>query len=292
MTETQWFQSTNPAELVAFLGERITDEHQRLYFEACRKERDAEYSRTKNSDWEVPAALRAEILRDIVGNPFVIIESKSILGGYIRDRNPVTRLGERLARFDDAWLQWNDGTIPKMVDAMMNEECSSCSKWFDVFLKHKIEERLHGCKVCLDTRRIPRAEPRWEMMLEIADALEEGAGCREQAILEHLRDATCVCRDYEWRSKYSCKVCECVPDEYGWARHGKGCFRMGDENGGGEENFDFDCGCNGTGRIKRRHWKGCHVIELYLKNLKEVVNEENYVNRLDRGIASNGKATR
>ena len=291
MTEQQWLTSTNPAEMVAFLGERITDEHQRLYFEACRKERDAEYSRAKNSDWEVPAALRADILRDIVGNPFVIIESKSILGGYIRDRNPVTRLGERLARFDDAWLQWNDGTIPKMVDAMMNEDCDKCiirrgERY--VFAGPDSHWEPCGCT----NGRIPRAEPRWEMMLEIADALEEGAGCREQAILEHLRDATCVCRDYEWRSKYSCKVCECVPDEYGWARHGKGCFRMGDENGGGEENFDFDCGCNGTGRIKRRHWKGCHVIELYLKNLKEVVNEENYVNRLDRGIASNGKAPR
>jgi len=238
MTEQQWLTSTNPAELVAFLGERITDGHQRLYFEACRKERDAEYSRTKNSDWEVPAALRAEILRDIVGNPFVIIESKSILGGYIRDRNPVTRLGERLARFDDAWLQWNDGTIPLMVDAMMNEECQ-CGGSGIAAVGIYDDGECYSCPMCYKGR-IPRAEPQWGMMPVIADALEE-AGCRDQYILDHLRDAKCECSiPFEGQTNV-------VPGSIfvGWGHSWQPCST-----------------CKGTGRIKRRHWRGCHVVEL------------------------------
>lgn len=246
MTETQFLTSDNPAEMVAFLGERITDEQRRCFVEACRSSVGSPWSFRKEDlrwtelvyEWvtraidngDISASLAAEILRDIVGNPFRPYWLLNC-GGLMRGDVPKGRgHGEhvRIAEIGD-WLSWNEGAIPLMVDAMMFEECDKCDGrgWFQ---EKDYPKWLARC-VC-DNGRVPRVEPRWSDMLEIADALEE-AGCRDQHILEHLRSE----RDGE-----RCPWC----GGGDWGKLGADCCQD----------------CNGTGRIKRRHWRGCWALEL------------------------------
>lgn len=221
MTETQWLTSDNPAEMVAFLGARITDEQRRFFAEACRKS----WCKVSGPVMEhyVPLALRADILRDIVGNPFKKLP-------FIEDGKLceyVTKPGFNVElAVESEWLTWRDGTIPKMVDAMLFENCSKCGiRRGERYVFAGPDSHWERCD-CTNGR-IPRAEPRWEMMPIIADALEE-AGCRDQYILEHLRG------DVPWDCQSMCGN-----------RHNDNCKLA-----------------NGTGQIKRRHYIGCWVVEL------------------------------
>lgn len=261
MTESQWLTSDNPAELVAFLGERITDEQLNYFLEAAidpARRSDFEpqvvvESWSRRARLEVfrgpfmarghsnlqPLEVRAEILRDIVGNPFRRYAFWREDWGHTPKDWDVAYPG--MLHLDSEWLTWSNRTIPLMVDAMMFEDCERCSG-------HNGERYINFdnpmelfCPLC-NKGRIPRAEPRWEMMPVIADALEE-AGCRNQHILEHLRSE----RDGE-----RCALCDGSGSQihvYGRGEHGD-CE---------QESCDY---CEGMGRIKRRHWKGCHILEV------------------------------
>lgn len=196
MTETQWLTSDNPAEMVAFLGERITDEQ--------RYRIDDAYQDILRGP-SLSTSLHADAIRDIVGNPFIPLaglKSAMEAGIIAVDADYPVRVfdpknnsvGWSSYEWDELdfnnarhiaasiwqrhcikpFLEWNNRTIPLMVDAMMNEDCPDN------------DEHESPCDYCHNTGRIPRAEPRWSDMLEIADALEE-AGCTEQLILNWLR---------------------------------------------------------------------------------------------------------
>lgn len=244
MTEQQFLTSTDPAALVAYLGERITDEQRRFFVEACEitswKFRDSDIKRTELAfEWALVAnvPLAADILRDIVGNPFHRYERD--WAGMPKEI-AICRLWEGdtfsvLPLYD--WLQWNDGAIPKMVDAMLFEECDM-----------PFGPGHPTCSKCGGKGRISRAEPQWLMMPAIADALEE-AGCREPAILEHLRSE---------RDGDRCAWC--------WNGH----VMMPPIPGAKLHSYPIPCShCNGTGLIRireRRHWKGCWILELLKGN--------------------------
>jgi len=134
---------------------------------------------------------------------------------------------------DPALLTWNDGTVQKMVDAMMNEDCDECIiRRGERYVSAGPESHWEPC-VCTNGR-IPRAEPQWDMMPFIADVLEE-AGCTERSILWHLR------------GQVVCSTCLAGKDR-------KRCRTMEGGNPNCFEGYDMS-------KKLRKHRRGCWVIE-------------------------------
>lgn len=229
MTETQWLTSDNPAEMVAFLGERITDEQ--------RYRIDDAYQDILRGP-SLSTSLHADAIRDIVGNPFIPLaglKSAMEAGIIAVDADYPVRVfdpknnsvGWSSYEWDELdfnnarhiaasiwqrhcikpFLAWNNRTIPLMVDAMTNEKCERCQSRKGVFGRWVYNHAGSDWeRCCCKNGRIPRAEPRWEMMSVIADALEE-AGCRDQHIIEHLRS--------ERRNWRGCHVVELLSQKSG-----------------------------------------------------------------------------
>ena len=254
MTEHEWLTSERWETLWDYIAPKLTPETHELIIKAFQ-------SVAFHADWY---ERRPDIIRDIVGNPFrpmafhhvgkgeylikhpedgrLVLSTlpdpnfpkfanhEPVFGDIDRVASPaVIRVkGTPVTVLDPAWLTWNNRTIPLMIDAMMNEDCAKCD----------FPRAWYGDCDC-DEGRIPRAEPRWEIMPVIADALEE-AGCRDQYILEHLRDGErCVA---------------CGGHGKIWGEPRTGVFEAAPVS---------KCSpCKGTGRIKRRHYIGCHIIEL------------------------------
>lgn len=158
MTEQDWPTSTDPAAMLEHVRPKASDRKLQLFSRACLAIIQSEAG---------CAGHPADLLREIFGNPFRPYATKKIrpsaLGaagieckhGYdlcsICDAE-TTPFGEQLA----GWLTWNNGTIPKLAQAIYDDRD-------------------------------------WSAMPVLADALEE-AGCREGAILQHCREkATSDC---------------------------------------------------------------------------------------------------
>lgn len=246
MTEQQWLASTDPAAMYNFIKDRVTERQQRFFVKACRslcaewQYVGEDYYSAAFSAWctglayRSPALeVRADILREIIGNPFRPMRwYEEPLPGCI------VIVPMDCVILDPAWLTWNNATVPNLIRSMMEEECEQClgtggglTKKSGPFDNDRYKRYMmpppETCHKCNGKRYVPRAEPQWEMMLIIADALES-AGCTEAAILDHLRGTE------------PCHMC-----------HRTGMSLLG--------NCKY---CNGTGKRPVRHVKGCWVIEL------------------------------
>ncbi len=188
------------------------------------------------SDWcthsypgeKVGWSWRANLLREIIGNPFPGMSTK--LAEYTKDPAFVLAANPN-------WLTWNDGTIGHMVQSILEEPCDDCQIIHgerSVYGNFGPDSHWKPCN-CKDGY-IPRAEPRWADMPILADALEE-AGCSEAAILEHLR------------GEEKCPWCDA----------------MGLHRGSpppGMEGQKWCSHCNGSGNRSVTHQKGCWCLEL------------------------------
>lgn len=168
MTEQEWLTSPDPAEMLEYLRGKVSDRKLRLWVEACRgtyceswrnwdwgtREYD-KYAITAwgrdegfKADKKVPLSLRCDILREIVGNPFSGPTSPI---GQLRNtvKTDDGHVCDFVAPDLRSWLDWNDGTAPKLAQTIYD-----------------------------------RSD--FGMMPILADALEE-AGCVDERILNHCR---------------------------------------------------------------------------------------------------------
>lgn len=163
MTETEWLTSDDPIAMLESIrlraGAALNDykpwgRKLRLFSETGCEEcrtltlgmgfvRAAEYVAGADCGTRIE---KAAIIRDIFGNPFMVIERRH-KECWSRPRNP--KIGEHLITFHDAWLTWNDGTVPKLAQAIYDERA-------------------------------------FERLPILADALEE-SGCDKAEILNHCR---------------------------------------------------------------------------------------------------------
>jgi hypothetical protein len=238
MTENQWLTSTNPAEMYALIKDRVTERQAEAFVRVCTD--GAMF--VKDSDWRTLAARyaksgsrpdRADLLREIIGNPFRRFSfhrdpRKHLKPGKTYGVGQMFEYDPPDVYLDPAWLQWKSSTIPNLIHAMMNEECDECQ-----MIRGKRSRYVNAgpdsCweKCSCNDGYTTRAEPQWDMMPIIADALEE-AGCTEATILDHLRGAE------PWDCKSMCGT-----------RHDDRCKLSG-----------------GTGKRPVRHVRGCWVVEL------------------------------
>lgn len=241
MNENQWLTSTDPQAMYAFVKDQVTERQHRFFVEECRRlcvewqYVGGDHYKAAFNSWctgllhrSPILPVRADLLREIIGNPFR--KHYHDEDGLWIDRGMSENGAHKWERAD--WLQWNNATVPNLIRAMMEEECRYVHAGPD----------LHWEKCSCDNGYVPRAEPRWEDMLIIADALEE-VGCTEAAILDHLRGAE------------PCPHC----------------------NGDGARFYDEDdrlqckqrCDdCNGTGKRPVKHVRGCWVVELLTEGMK------------------------
>jgi len=111
-------------------------------------------------------ATQANLLRDIIGNPF----------------RPLT--------VNHVWLTWNDGTIPRLAEEAYQRRCTYPHRCKG--LSHKTGCNCasglgaDSCPHCHGTGTLETGELDPARLAIIADALEE-AGCGEDRILRHLR---------------------------------------------------------------------------------------------------------
>jgi len=257
MTENQWLSSTDPQAMHAFICDRVTERQMRFFVEACREALGvpgnmAEADAGRFAEWcnfreLLPAELRADILREIIGNPFRPIvrregefwRSNVAIPQWLWEEKPPNSI-----EFDPAWLTWNNATIPNLIRAMMEEECDNENRWtvpvpsYTVASGNQLELHLcdEYCPQCKGTNVIPRDEPQWAMLPILGDVLEE-AGCAEAAILDHLRGTE------------PCPHCD-----------GEGA-RFYDEDDRLQCKQRCD-DCNGTGNRPVRHVVGCWCVEL------------------------------
>jgi hypothetical protein len=259
MTENQWLTSTNPAEMYAFVADMVTARQRQFFVEECRKvqpysmqgvsvdKQDVDsWIRTPAYLVSLPLSRRADLLREIIGNPFRPIvlregefwRSNVAIPQWLWEEKPPNSI-----EFDPTWLTWNNATVTNLIRAMMEEECDECQ------IIHGEHSRYvnagpdsHWEKCSCDNGYVPRAEPQWDMMPILADALES-AGCTEAEILDHLR------------GNEPCPHC----------------------NGDGARFYDEDdrlqckqrCDdCNGTGKRPVRHVKGCWCVELLMGGMR------------------------
>jgi hypothetical protein len=249
MTENQWLISTNPVEMYTFVKDRVTERQQRFFVEACRANAPKPWNFRVDSirwgelaeEWcsrmvfnkDISASVVCDLLREIIGNPFRRFSfhrdpRKHLKPGKTYGVGQMFEYDPPDVYLDPAWLQWKSSTIPNLIHAMMNEECDECQ-----MIRGKRSRYVNAgpdsCweKCSCNDGYTTRAEPQWDMMPIIADALEE-AGCTEATILDHLRGAE------PWDCKSMCGT-----------RHDDRCKLSG-----------------GTGKRPVRHVRGCWVVEL------------------------------
>jgi hypothetical protein len=251
MIEQTWLTSTNHAEMYTFVKDRVTERQAEAFVRACmRSEGSPGMSPYQPiSDWKqiasnwckagpqpIDRSIVADLLREIIGNPFRPIVRRE--GEFWRSNVAIPQwLWEEkpphAIEFDPAWLTWNSGTVANLVRAIMEEGCETCKGrgWFRMPLGSR-----YSCETCHGKGYVPRAEPRWEMMPILGDALEE-AGCTEAAILDHLRGTE------------PCLHCEGAGARFYDEDDRLHCKQRCDD-------------CNGTGKRPVRHVRGCWCVEL------------------------------
>lgn len=230
MTENEWQVSTDPQAMYAFVRDRVTERQMRLFVEACRRSVERPWPfRTEEINWgdlaeqwcdrmvfnkDIPESVVCGLLREIIGNPFSDMQDRLFVMRPLGMAAPSH--GFKPSLLLRGWLTWNNSTVPNLIDVMLFYNLG-----------------------------VTRAEPLWDMMPIIADALEE-AGCAEAAILDHLRGA---------------EPCPHCPDEPDYPL---------------DHSVDCTCGhkdcpgvylarcehCNGTGKRPVRHCVGCWAVEL------------------------------
>lgn len=155
MTEQEWLTSDDPARMLQWVnrghgaqtpGKDISDRNLRLYHSALIEHLDMNTVAIERANLSPStAALAAALLRDIVGNPW------KPQGDWSPE--PAFAKANGFERLPPKWLQpilrWNDGTIPKIAQAIYDARA-------------------------------------FDQLPILADALED-AGCDDAAILEHCR---------------------------------------------------------------------------------------------------------
>lgn len=227
MTEHHWLTCENPYIMVALVDNWVTSEMLLDYLRACGP-------LGPPVEEHLEDALRADIIRCIVGNPYHPIitypERPTPKGSKWYNK----RLDEsrEYLYFDISILDWNSGAIPNMIESMLYEE-----------IKETTEARGKSAK---KFGRVLRDLPRWENMPVIADALEE-AGCDCLPLLEHLRMGHPGGEKCPW-----CK-----------GKKGHTVDSGGVTPWGASIDLWHPCEeCNGTGLRPGRHWVGCHALRV------------------------------
>lgn len=251
MNENQWLTSTDPQAMYAFVKDQVTERQHRFFVEECRRlcvewqYVGGDHYKAAFNSWctgllhrSPILPVRADLLREIIGNPFR--KHYHDEDGLWIDRGMSENGAHKWERVD--WLQWSNATVPNLIRAMMEEECQECygKGWFVPKAFHPIPEG--SSPMMVNGVLVPRTEPQWDMTPILADALEE-AGCTEAAILDHLR------------GNEPCPHC----------------------NGDGARFYDEDdrlqckqrCDdCNGTGKRPVKHVRGCWVVELLSRGMQ------------------------
>jgi len=146
----------------------------------------------------VPPAVQANLLRDIIGNPFRpmhLVEPVDEIG-----------YGRKHFRVPRHWLTWRDGTILRLAEEAYQERvnrlCEKC-KGEGRVPAYSGMYRLGSdpCPDCHGTGTLEMGELDPGRLAIIADALEE-AGCCEEVLLRHLRGQEQV-PEKCWRCKGS-----------------------------------------------------------------------------------------
>ncbi len=162
MTEAEWNASTDPAAMLyvvqgpepeygGFPTRKISERKMKLFVEACRQMRNEEVGESKQHPyaaeitmsivqewttprWENPSlAVRAALLREIVGNPFRPVK--------LREEVP-SRWPNTSYVFEPSWLTWKNGTVPRIAQAIYDER-----RWEDMpILADAIEDAGSDCE--------------------------------------------------------------------------------------------------------------------------------------------------
>lgn len=261
MTEQQWLSLEDPSTMLHFIstyqttlpsGHLPTDRKLRLWVEAClgactcygHKE-----ALKLSSVHQVAAftdvagcpstrAYKAALLRDLFGNPWQewVYEIPGALGtpmvrwpsGRIDALKVVEQMRLRPRILRRSWLSWNDGTVPKIAQAIYDgKQCDWCLGGGGNFGPENKASRTLGerCGKCRGAGRVSC----FEEMPILADALEE-AGCENEEIMRHCRgEERCVCELPTERPRHpnglnlSCNQCR-----DGWlplrGPHVRGCW--------------------------------------------------------------------
>jgi hypothetical protein len=254
MTESEWLVSTDPRAMLDAIRDRTLSGRQRLldrtsdrklrqWVEACRDvcnclEREQLYSTADAAAAYQDVAgcpstkeYRAALLRDIFSNPWHRYYWNPWSNGkgksLRRDRPHVDEFV-----MDSDTLAWNDGTVPKIAQAIYGEAgpcdvCGGIGSWeVSIMAGNRIP-----CQNC-DGTGWHQGTFDASLMPILADALEE-AGCTDEAILRHCRG--------EERCRW------CLEPLQAWA-----CFGQS--------------GCQGRRwlPINNPHVRGCWVLDLLL----------------------------
>jgi hypothetical protein len=210
MTENEWLTSTYLAAMWKVVAPTATEMQAKHFVESCRAIFTPHRTWLSTRSWKLSAErwatdkevygqgdvclpYRAELLREIFGNPFYFYYTKA-------DRY-------------DQLMVWDNGAIPRMTQAIYGESvtCPNC-------LGCGGPER---CDFCNQTGRIMTAFNPTAMPL-LADILEE-AGVSETAILDHLRGREkCWCVKSEILIDW-CSQCKCGIRP---ANHVRGCWAL------------------------------------------------------------------
>lgn len=206
---------------------------------------------------------KCDLLRCVVGNPFRPIGftknkckrcngrgyedvSKEPCSTAIMDCLRCDGTGNIGILLDSALLTWNDGTIPRLAQGIIDSakcpaECSKVAGLIGcrVYERSGPESRWAVCRQCNGTGH-NTLDP--VQMLVLADAVDEAHG--PQQIVEHLREHK--------------RVCDAIGKH-----HGDKC--SGGRIQSPNAQFTQDCpSCNGTGQQPRLHVTQCHAVAMWL----------------------------
>lgn len=162
--------------------------------------------------------------------------------------------------FPSSLLTWRDGVIPATARMISGrKECGECCNGSVVKIYGQGEHgdcEQESCDACDGSGRID-GDPQWSDMLILADQLEEAGG--ELDCLEAVMPLVAHCR-----KERDGEVCVCEQSRrkvLGLVRENK----LSDAVAAAELGFAAMCPrCDGTGRRRTRHAKGCWVLELFV----------------------------
>lgn len=240
MTESEWLTSSDPAAMLAFLRERELVEEKKLisFGTACSmffgENEIPDYARaclwvtqplTLPTD-RAEKDLRADILRDVFGNPWVPImwHERGMSPKFVVRGEYPPHTADTLHPYI---LTWNDGTVPNLARAIYDEagerECEECvgTGWVE---GGRAISRW-ACKSCDGVGKLPGTNILDPAKLAIlADAVDEACAAvgveAPEELLYHLR---------KWvrnpRLLYHCQ-----PARLPWLRssapHVRGCWAV------------------------------------------------------------------